>query len=118
MRLRPIAHRGERLLDPSDRRIHLLRGDRCVGKEGEGVEVVRLLGEDRGGLLARLVALSPKEINYDELEAQFAVVWGKLLGLQEKAKCLSELAQLIVQEPELLCGACVSRFEPKHLAVL
>src|SRR6266481_5805101 len=66
----------------------------------------------------RLLALSPKEINSAELEAHFAVVGRKLLGLQEKAKCLSELAQLIVQEPELPRGACVSRFEPKHIAVL
>ena len=118
MRLRPIAHGGERLLDPSDRRLHLLGGGRGVGQEGEGVDVVRLLGEDSGGLLARLVGLPPEEIDPAELEAHFAVVGRQLLGLQEKAECLSVLAQLIVQEPELPRGAWVGRFEPKHIAVL
>jgi hypothetical protein len=118
VRLRPIAHRGERLLDPLDCRIHLLGGGRRVGQECKGVHVVRLFGEDSGGFFARLVGLSRKEIDPAELEAHFAVVGRKLLGLQEKAECLSELAQLIVQEPELPHGACVGGVEPKHVAVL
>src|SRR5262249_27245743 len=117
VRLRAIAHRRERLLDPFDRRIHLLGGGRRVGEEGQGVDVVRLLVQDRGGLIARLVALPPEEIDPAELEAHFVVVGRELLGLQEKTECLSKLAQLVVQEPELPRGARVGRVEPKHIAV-
>src|SRR5215472_6313961 len=116
--LGPIAHGGEGLLDPFDGRLHLLGGGRGVGEEGEGVDVVGLLGEDRGGLLARLVELPPEEIDPAELEAHVGVVGGQLLGLQEEAEGLSEVAQLIVHKPELSRGARVGRFEPKHIAVL
>src|SRR5713101_9222594 len=118
VQLRLIPQCGARLLEAPDSDVYFIGSGGRVGQECEGFEIVRLVAQHGVGLLASLFALSSEEVDAPELEPDFAVVGGELLGLQEIAKCLRYIAQLVVQQAKLPDCVRIDGVEPEHVPVL
>jgi hypothetical protein len=113
-----IAQRGAVLLQPPDRVLDLLRRVGGLGDQQQRVEALRLLRQDRLGLLARLVARAPHQVDHPELLAHLEVVRVLAVVAVERPVRLAELPVLVVREPELLDGLEVLRIEAQRVPVL
>ena len=115
---RAFVERGLHLLEPGKRRVDVRGPRRGVYEKHEGVEVLRVLLEDRRRVRTRVVGAPRHEIDGRQLEADVLVLGLQLSRLVQERKRVVQLAGLIVRQAEIADCNRVAGLDAQHVAVL